>query len=69
MAESTDFSYSVRLPPPPLWIFRNSDWATLYIYIHIYIYTVVPALGDPRRERPPALCGHVFDAPTHTFQR
>ena len=31
--------------------------------------TVVPALGDPRRERPPALYGHVINAPTDTFQR
>ena len=27
--------------------------------------TVVPALGDPRRERPPAVCGHFVNAPTH----
>ena len=31
--------------------------------------TVVPALGDPRRERPPAFYGHVINAPTDTFQR
>ena len=31
--------------------------------------TVVPALGDPRRERPPASYGHVINAPTDTFQR
>ena len=30
----------------------------------IYVYTVVPALGDPRRERPPAVYGHVFNVPT-----
>ena len=36
----------------------------LYI-IHIHSYTVVPALGDPRRERPPAMYGHVFNVPTH----
>ena len=34
-----------------------------------YSSTVVPALGDPRRERPPALYGHVINAPTDTFQR
>ena len=28
-------------------------------------YTVVPALGDPRRERPPAVCGHFVNVPTH----
>ena len=27
--------------------------------------TVVPALGDPRRERPPAVYGHVANVPTH----
>ena len=25
---------------------------------------VVPALGDPRRERPPAVYGHVINVPT-----
>ena len=29
------------------------------------VTTVVPALGDPRRERPPAVCGHVINVPTH----
>ena len=28
-------------------------------------YTVVPALGDPRRERPPAVYGHVINVPIH----
>ena len=27
--------------------------------------TVVPALGDPRRERPPAVSGHFVHVPTH----
>ena len=27
--------------------------------------TVVPALGDPRRERPPAVYGHVINVPNH----
>ena len=27
--------------------------------------TVVPALGDPRRERPPAMYGHIINVPTH----
>ena len=27
--------------------------------------TVVPALGDPHRERPPAVCGHFVNVPTH----
>ena len=29
------------------------------------VYTVVPALGDPRRERPPAMYGHIINVPTH----
>ena len=29
------------------------------------IHTVVPALGDPRHERPPAVCGHFVNVPTH----
>ena len=36
---------------------------------YVFEYTVVPALGDPRREQPPALYGHVINAPTDTFQR
>ena len=35
---------------------------TLYLP---YIATVVPALGDPRRERTPAMYGHVINVPTH----
>ena len=27
--------------------------------------TVVPALGEPRRERTPAMYGHVINVPTH----
>ena len=27
--------------------------------------TVVPALGDPRRERPPAVYDHVINVPAH----
>ena len=27
--------------------------------------TIVPALGDPRRERPPAVYGHVINVPTY----
>ena len=33
--------------------------------IHADYYTVVPALGDPRRERPPAMYGHIINVPTH----
>ena len=29
------------------------------------VYTVVPALGDPRRERPPVMYGHIINVPTH----
>ena len=32
---------------------------------HYIIYTVVPALGNPCDERPPAMYGHVTDVPTH----
>ena len=35
----------------------------------VNLTTVVAAFGDPRRERPPALYGHVINAPTDTFQR
>ena len=31
----------------------------------LLVTTVVPALGDPRRERPPAVCGHFVNVPTH----
>ena len=27
--------------------------------------TVVPAFGDPRRERPPVMYGHIINVPTH----
>ena len=32
---------------------------------HRHWTTVVPALGDPRRERPPAMYGHIINVPTH----
>ena len=35
------------------------------IYVSRRPTTVVPALGDPRRERPPAVCGHFVNVPTH----
>ena len=46
---------------------------TFKIYLLLFVQcnifhqegTVVPALGDPRRERPPALCGHFVNVPTH----
>ena len=31
----------------------------------LFATTVVPALGDPRRERTPAMYGHVINVPTH----
>ena len=31
----------------------------------LVVCTVVPALGDPRRERPPAVYGHDINVPTH----
>ena len=39
-----------------LWCALNSTEATS---------TVVPVLGDPRRERPPAVYGHVVNVPTY----
>ena len=33
--------------------------------LHTNTNTVVPSLGDPRRERPPAVYGHFVDVPTH----
>ena len=39
-------------------------------FFYAYFYgTVVPVLGDPRRERSSALYGHVINAPANTFQR
>ena len=37
----------------------HGSWKT------VRLCTVVPALGDPRRERPPAVCGHFVNVPTH----
>ena len=39
-----------------------SEWLLLSCS---FIITVVPALGDSRRERPPAVCGHFVNVPTH----
>ena len=36
----------------------DRDWTTVAT-------TVVPALGDPRREQPPAVYGHFVNVPTH----
>ena len=35
------------------------------VCVFVYYITVVPALGDPRRERPPAVYGHFVNVPTH----
>ena len=37
----------------------------LAIYDTTFFTTGVPALGDPRRERPPAVYGRVINVPTH----
>ena len=37
----------------------------IFFFFNTHIYTVVPALGDPRRERPPAVYGHFVNVPTH----
>ena len=35
------------------------------VCVRFNVITVVPALGDPCRERPPAVYGHVINVPTH----
>ena len=49
----------------------NYEWSSISYenYKTIIGSTVVPAFGDPHRERPPALYGHVINGPTDTFQR
>ena len=37
----------------------------LFLHLMSDWYTVVPALGDPRRERPPVVYGHFVNVPTH----
>ena len=39
---------------------NTSDNSTIHM-----LATVVPALGDPRHERPHAVYGHVINVPTH----
>ena len=62
-------SYATQLPAVmvapkiPLMFFSELPFPSI-----INCVTVVPALGDPRLERPPALYGHVINAPTDTFQ-
>ena len=43
---------------------KNSGLVCRHLYTTIS-NTVVPALGNPRRERPPALYAHVINVPTH----
>ena len=43
----------------PCWCF------VMFLSTVVFMYTVVPALGDPRRDRPPAVYGHVINVPTH----
>ena len=35
------------------------------IHAYIYVYSSTSVLGDPRREQPPAVYGHVINVPTH----
>ena len=49
---------------------RSSECLTSQVFYISILFcllmcTVVPALGDPRRERPPAVYGHVINVPTH----
>ena len=64
--------------PPQVEPYRTVTHCS-YAYLYAFLYggiqsscyvaywgnTVVPALGDPRRERPPAVCGHFVNVPTH----
>ena len=45
--------------------FRHPITLIRYADKRIFNTTVVPALGDPRRERPPAVYGHIVNVPTH----
>ena len=45
--------------------FSRSRWVANVGGKGLLVSTVVPALGNPRRERPPALCGHFVNVPTH----
>ena len=46
--------------------FSSPRWYHLHAFFpRGLVITVVPALGDPRRERPPAVYGHVINVPTH----
>ena len=48
-----------------LFVTRNFRNVECNLYCDILHITVVPALGDPRRERPPAVYGHFVNVPTH----
>ena len=58
------------------WVFLLIVCVALILLLEVVYYvtedkssvssnTVVPALGDPRRERPPAVYGHVINVPIH----
>ena len=44
---------------------HNSQFLQIRHSSNTFGHTVVPALGDPRRERTPAMHGHVINVPTH----
>ena len=49
----------------PFLVYGCEVWGYDNVDILEKVHTVVPALGDPRRERPPAVCGHFVNVPTH----
>ena len=61
-------SHRIRIASPRIHIDSSSPLYCIALPSHCILLnqcTVVPALGDPRRERPPAACGHFVNVPTH----
>ena len=46
-------------------VYSNRHLDVVRIIHVLNTYTVLPALGDPSRERPPDVYGHVVKVPTH----
>ena len=44
---------------------NNQQLVAMHVQTEYTWYSVVPALGDLRRERPPAVYGHVINVPIH----
>ena len=60
--DSINFKFNV-ICMQETWKAEGDDFSQFML--QCYNCTVVPALGDPRRERPPAVCGHIVNVPTH----